>query len=143
MHPEERTFDVFLRRQFRIGNFKLSMDPGGFGYQPRAILRTSATGLSLTRVNSRGKPIQGTSVFPRSWTWRWGQVVGAQSFVVGYMGWGFPPTQFGLRLDIHGESFYPLLATNQLDALAEVLQVHGVAVDRTPKKLNWYLTGRR
>jgi hypothetical protein len=34
------------------------------------------------------------------------------------------------------------LVTNQLDDLAMALQDHGVTVDRTARKVNWYLVGR-
>jgi hypothetical protein len=144
MDSEDRIFDVSVRRQFRFGSFKLALDPVGIGYQPRALLRASATGLSLTRVNAGGKPIKrSSSIFPTSWTWHWNQVVGAQTVFLSFTGWGVPPTRLGLRLDIHGESFYPLLATYELDDLVKVLQDQGVAVDRTPRRLNWSLTGRR
>ena len=51
---EECIFDLFLRRQFRFGNFKLALDAVGLGYQPRALLHLRQTGLTLTRVSLRG-----------------------------------------------------------------------------------------
>ena len=139
---EDYTFDVYLRRQFRIGNFKVSLEPVGMGYQPRAILDLDATELRLTRVTGRGEPMQGTSTSPRSWTWCWDQVIGAQAILVTLAGWGLsPPTRYGVRLDIQGEGFYPLVATHTLDDLVQALQSHGVEVDQKPRKLNWFLTG--
>lgn len=139
---EDHTFDVYVRRQFRIGNFKISLDAVGMGYQPRAFLYLDATTLRLARVNWRGEPIKGTSTSPRSWTWRWDQVLSAETILVTFTGWGIaPPTRYGVRLDIHGEVFDPLLATHALDDLVQALQDHGVAVDRKPRKLNWFLTG--
>jgi hypothetical protein len=139
--PADRTFDVYVRRQFRFANLKIAVEAVGYGYQPRAILHLDATGLSLVRVNRRGEPLQGTAIAPRSWKWRWDQVVGAQIIVITFTGWGIPPTRYGVRLDIHGEVFYPLLATHAIDDLVQDLQDHGVAVDRKPRKLNWFLTG--
>jgi hypothetical protein len=135
------TFDVSVRRQFRFGKFNIAADAVGPGYQPRALLHVGATELRLIRVNSRGEPIQGTSTFPRSWTWRWNQVLSAQTIVLTFGGWGIAPGRYGLRLDIHGEAFYPLLATYAFDDLVNALQDHGVAVDRQPRRLNWFLVG--
>ena len=145
--PADRTFDVYVRRQFRFGSFKIAVDPVGTGYpvgtnyQPRAYLHLDATGLSLVRVNRRGEPLQGTSISPRSWTWHWNQVLSAQTIVVSFSGWGVPPSRYGVRLDIHNEAFYPVIATQAFDDLLQALEDHGVAVDRKPRKLNWFLTG--
>ena len=105
------------------------------GYQPRALLRASATGLSLTRVNAGGKPIKrSSSIFPTSWTWHWNQVVGAQTVFL-----SFARAGASLQLDwacawiftaspsIH---FWP--PTNSM-IVVKVLQDQGVA-DRTPRK---------
>jgi len=90
---EDRLFDVWVRRQFRIGSFNVALDAAGSGYRPRALLRIRRYELTLTRVGERGKPIQASSVFPKSWTWRLGQVVNAQKFVLGSMGWGVLPSE--------------------------------------------------
>ena len=138
---EGYTFDVSVRRQFRFGNLKISVDAAG--YQQRAFLHLGATELRLIRVNSRGEPIQGTSMIPRSWTWRWSQVLSAQTIKLTFSGGSILPGRYGLRLDIHGEAFYPLLATHAFDDLVNALQDHGVAVDRQPRRLNWFLVGWR
>ena len=143
MTSEERIFDLYVRRQFRFGNFKLALDPVGFGYQPRALLHLSETELRLTKVNLRGKPMERGSMFPTSWTWRLSQVIGAQTIVVNLSGWGPGHPAGGVRLDIHGESFYPLFATYAIEDLVNALQEHGVAVDRNPRKLSLFLTGWR
>ena len=136
----EVTFDVYVRRQFRFGHFKIAVDAIGMGYQPRAIPYLDVTGLRLTRVNGRGEPIQGTAASP--WTWRWDQVLNAQTILVTLSGWGIaPPTRYGVRLDIHDEAFYPLVATHAFDDLVQALEDHGVVVDREPRKLSWFLTG--
>jgi hypothetical protein len=138
---EECIFDLFMRRQFRFGNFKLALDAVGVGYQPRALLHLSETGLTLTRLNFRGQPMKGSSTIPASWTWRFSQVVEAQRIVVNSSGWGLGHPPAGLRLDIHGESFYPLLASYAIDELVDALQNHRVAVDLNPRKLSLFLTG--
>ena len=141
---EERTFDLSVRRQYRFGNFKLALDPVGFGYQPRALLRLDKTQMTLTKVSVRGKPPMGrASAFPASWSWRVSQVLNAQAFVVTSSGWGPGHPPAGLRLDIHGEAFYPLLATYAMDDLMNALQGRGVTVDRNPRKLSLFLTGWR
>jgi hypothetical protein len=141
MDAADRTFDVYLRRQFRFGRLRVLIDRVGIGYQPRALLHVDATGLGLIRVNRRGEPMEGTDLAPRSWKWRWDQILSAQTFVVTFGDWGIPPTRFGVRLDIHGESFYPLIATHTPDELMQALEDHVVAVDRKPRKLGWYLIG--
>jgi hypothetical protein len=139
---EDQTFDVYLRRQFRFGNFKIALEPVGMGYQPRAFLSLDATGLKLARVNTRGERTEGTSTSPRSWTWRWDQVLNAQTILVTFTGWGIaPPTRYGVRLDIQSEAFYPVVATHTVDDLVQALEDHGVAVDRKPRRLSWFLTG--
>jgi hypothetical protein len=143
---EDRTFNVSMRRQVRFGDFKIPVDPVGFGYQPRALLHLGPTEMTLTRVNRQGVRIRGSSFLPASWTWHYG-LVSAQAIVLNLGGWGIVPRLErginGLRLDIHGEAFYPLLATYAFDDLVSCLQSHGVSMNLTPRRLNRTLIGRR
>jgi hypothetical protein len=140
--------EVFYRRQYRFGDFNVgSRDRAFFGRLPKGLLHVGDTGVTLTKIRWLGQSSPGTSQWPTSWTWRYHDILTVQSIVLTWIGWGQQinqrTTPHGIRLDIKGGTFYPLIATPAIGQVVRALESHGVAVDPSPKKLNTFLIGRK
>jgi hypothetical protein len=141
-------FDAVMARQYRIVNFAVADDYHGRPPPRRVMVNFEDSELVVQQLDRKGKPRSDDNVFfPRSWNWKYHEIKRVEVFVL--TTWNAARTvdrkraPLGIRLDMGESRSYVLLFSYDFDALLEEFASHGVAVDRQPRKLNFFLIGRK
>jgi hypothetical protein len=140
-------FDAVMGRQYRIVNFAIGDNLHGPPPPPRVRVNFENSDIVVQQLDRNGTPTSDDNAFvPRSWSWKYHDIKRVDVFVL--TTWNAARTvdrrraPLGIRLDMGESLSYVLLFSYDFVALLQGFESHGVAVDRQPKKLNYFLIGR-
>lgn len=141
-------FQAVMRRQYRIGGFAIGGDYYGSALPPVVDIEFLDAEFVIQRLDRKGQPKpESTRFWPNSWTWRYSEVKSAQVIVLtAWVGVGMTDHKkvpHGIRLDMGESRSYLILVSREFNVLLDAFASHGVPVDRKPRRVNFFLVGRR
>ena len=139
-------FDALIAHQYRIVNFAIGDDYHGPNPPRRATVTFEDSELVVRHLDRKGRPRADDNLFVPNSTLRYHEIKRAEVFaltILNARGVDRRRVPFGIRLDMGESRSYILLFSHDFDALLEQFAAHGVAIDRQPRKLNFFLIGRK
>ncbi|MDR3650872.1 MAG: hypothetical protein P4L20_17400 [Acidimicrobiales bacterium] len=131
-------FHVLVMRFYGIGRLAFDVNLYGTRFDKYAVMTFGLTEFRIQKTDRRGKPREGSALFPTSSTWSLEDIRSSGVFqtpwwISATIGAGQYPA--GLLLDM-GESGWNLaLFAVRFDSLVQAFGSRGEGIDKTPRKL--------